>query len=67
MLSGTSILSSVLEYILKQPQSTGGTIGDVRQLLTSVLAQSKYEEVLVETTAKIVSLDLHEALKNTLR
>lgn len=67
VLSGTTALSSVLEYILKQPLSTGGTMGDIRQLLTGVLAQSRYEQVLVQTTAKLVSLELHEALKKSLR
>ncbi|XP_014213894.1 vacuolar protein sorting-associated protein 8 homolog isoform X2 [Copidosoma floridanum] len=66
-LSGTTALSSVLEHILKQPLCTGGTMGDVRQLLTSVLTQTGYEQVLVETTARLVSLELHEALKKTLK
>ncbi|XP_016842298.1 vacuolar protein sorting-associated protein 8 homolog [Nasonia vitripennis] len=66
-LSGTTALSTVLEHILKQPLSTGGTMGDVRQLLTGVLAQSRYEQVLVQTTARLVSLELHEALKSSLR
>ncbi|KAL7301163.1 hypothetical protein TKK_0006134 [Trichogramma kaykai] len=66
-LSGTTALSSVLEYILKQPLSTGGTMGDVRQLLTSVLDQSKYDQISIETTSKIVSLELHKALKTTLK
>lgn len=66
-LSGTTALSTVLEYILKQPLSTNGSMGDVRQLLSSVLAQSRYEQVLVQTTARLVSLELHESLKKTLR
>jgi hypothetical protein len=66
-LSGTTALSSVLEHILKQPLSTGGTIGDVRKLLTGVLTQSRYEQVLVQTTARLVSLELHEALKESLK
>ncbi|XP_058794135.1 vacuolar protein sorting-associated protein 8 homolog isoform X2 [Phymastichus coffea] len=66
-LSGTTALATVLEHILKQPLLTGGTMGDVRQLLTGVLAQSKYDQVLVQTTAKLVSLELHEALKKSLK
>lgn len=66
-LSGTTALANVLEHILKQPLSSGGTMGDVRQLLTGVLAQSKYDQVLVQTTAKLVSLELHEALKKSLK
>lgn len=66
-LSGTTALSTVLEKILKHPLATSGTIGDIRQLLTGVLTHSRYEQVLVETTARLVSLELHEALKKTLR
>ncbi|KAJ8681567.1 hypothetical protein QAD02_017359 [Eretmocerus hayati] len=66
-LSGSTALSTVLEHILKKPLSSGGTMGDVRQLLTSVLAQSSYEEILVQTTARMVSLELHQALKKSLR
>ncbi|XP_063986290.1 vacuolar protein sorting-associated protein 8 homolog [Diachasmimorpha longicaudata] len=66
-LSGTTALSMILEKILKHPLATSGTIGDIRQLLTGVLTHSRYEQVLVETTARLVSLELHEALKKTLR
>ncbi|XP_051156587.1 vacuolar protein sorting-associated protein 8 homolog [Leptopilina boulardi] len=66
-LSGTTALSMVLEQILKHPLATSGTIGDIRQLLTSVLTHSRYEQTLVETTSRLVSLEIHEALKRTLR
>ncbi|XP_057331528.1 vacuolar protein sorting-associated protein 8 homolog [Microplitis mediator] len=66
-LSGTNALSIVLERILKHPLATSGTVGDIRQLLTGVLTHSRYEQVLVEKTAKLVSLELHESLKKTLR
>lgn len=66
-LSGTTALSTVLEQILKHPLATSGTIGDIRQLLTGVLTHSRYEQVLVETTARLVSLELHETLKKSLR
>ncbi|XP_043274533.1 vacuolar protein sorting-associated protein 8 homolog isoform X2 [Venturia canescens] len=66
-LSGTTALSTVLEQILKHPLATSGTIGDIRQLLTGVLTHSRYEQVLVETTANLVSLELHETLKKSLR
>ncbi|XP_033214134.1 vacuolar protein sorting-associated protein 8 homolog [Belonocnema kinseyi] len=66
-LSGTTALSTVLEQILKHPLATSGTIGDIRQLLTSVLTHSRYEQTLVETTSRLVSLELHEALKRALR
>lgn len=66
-LSGTTALSTVLEQILKHPLATSGTIGDIRQLLTSVLTHSRYEQTLVETTSRLVSLEIHEALKETLR
>ncbi|XP_034937425.1 vacuolar protein sorting-associated protein 8 homolog [Chelonus insularis] len=66
-LSGTTALSVVLERILKHPLATSGTIGDIRQLLTGVLTHSRYEQVLVETTARLVSLELHQTLKKNLR
>ena len=66
-LSGTTALSTVLEQILKHPLATSGTIGDIRQLLTGVLTHSRYEQVLVETTARLVSLELHETLKKSLK
>lgn len=66
-LGGSTALSTVLEQILKHPLATGGTIGDIRQLLKVVLAHSRYEQTLVETTARLVSLELHEALKKSLR
>ncbi|CAD6242413.1 GSCOCG00009489001-RA-CDS [Cotesia congregata] len=66
-LSGTNALSIVLERILKHPLATSGTVGDIRQLLTGVLTHSRYEQILVEKTAKLVSLELHESLKKTLR
>lgn len=66
-LSGTDALSYVLEKILKHPLATSGTIGDIRQLLTDVLMHSRYEQVLVETTVRLISLELHEALEKTLR
>lgn len=66
-LSGTSILSNILEQILKNPLATSGTMGDIRQLLSGVLTQSRYEQTLVETTARLVSLELHKALEKSLR
>lgn len=66
-LSGTNALSTVLEKILKHPLAVSGTIGDIRQLLSGVLTHSRYEQTLVETTARLVSLELHEALKKSLR
>ncbi|KAG7189422.1 hypothetical protein KM043_017126 [Ampulex compressa] len=66
-LSGTNALSTVLEQILKHPLATSGTIGDIRQLLSGVLTHSRYEQTLVETTARLVSLELHKALKRSLR
>lgn len=66
-LSGTTALSTVLEQILKHPSATSGTMGDIRQLLSGVINHSRYEQTLVETTAKIVGLELHEALKRSLR
>ncbi|XP_048511434.1 vacuolar protein sorting-associated protein 8 homolog isoform X2 [Athalia rosae] len=66
-LSGTTALSMVLEQILKHPLATSGTIGDIRELLTGVLTHSRYEQTLVEATARLVSLELHEALKKALR
>lgn len=66
-LSGTSILSNILEQILRNPLATSGTMGDIRQLLSGVLTQSRYEQTLVETTARLVSLELHKALKKSLR
>ncbi|XP_047351827.1 vacuolar protein sorting-associated protein 8 homolog isoform X2 [Vespa velutina] len=66
-LSGTTALSTVLEQILKHPLSKSGTIGDIRQLLEGVLTHSQYEQTLVETTARLVSLELHKALKTSLR
>ncbi|XP_031846274.1 vacuolar protein sorting 8 [Nomia melanderi] len=66
-LSGTTALSIVLEQILKHPLATSGTIGDIRQLLSGVLTHSRYEQTLVETTARLVSLELHKALKKSLR
>ncbi|XP_066595487.1 vacuolar protein sorting-associated protein 8 homolog isoform X2 [Prorops nasuta] len=66
-LSGTSALSTVLEQILKHPLATSGTIGDIRQLLSGVLAHSRYEQTLFETTTRLVSLELHKALKSRLR
>lgn len=66
-LSGTSILSNILEQILRNPSATSGTMGDIRQLLSGVLTQSRYEQTLVETTARLVSLELHKALEKSLR
>lgn len=66
-LSGTSILSNILEQILRNPLATSGTMGDIRQLLSGVLTQSRYEKTLVETTARLVSLELHKALEKSLR
>ncbi|XP_050447191.1 vacuolar protein sorting-associated protein 8 homolog isoform X1 [Cataglyphis hispanica] len=66
-LSGTSILSNILEQILRNPLATSGTMGDIRQLLSGVLIQSRYEQILVETTARLVSLELHKALEKSLR
>lgn len=66
-LSGTSILSNILEQILRNPLATSGTMGDIRQLLSGVLTQSRYEQTLVETTARLVSLELHKALEKSLR
>ncbi|XP_012165975.1 vacuolar protein sorting-associated protein 8 homolog [Bombus terrestris] len=66
-LSGTTALSTVLEQILKHPLATSGTIGDIRKLLSGVLTHSRYEQTLVETTARLVSLELHKALKKSLR
>ncbi|XP_017885655.1 vacuolar protein sorting-associated protein 8 homolog isoform X2 [Ceratina calcarata] len=66
-LGGSTALSTVLEQILKHPLATSGTIGDIRQLLKGVLAHSRYEQTLVEATARLVSLELHEALKKSLR
>ncbi|XP_024940795.1 vacuolar protein sorting-associated protein 8 homolog isoform X2 [Cephus cinctus] len=66
-LSGTTALSTVLEQILKHPLATSGTIGDIRQLLTGVLTHTRYEQTLVEATSRLVSLELHKALKKTLR
>lgn len=66
-LSGTSVLSNILEQILRNPLATSGTMGDIRQLLSGVLTQSRYEQTLVETTARLVSLELHKALEKSLR
>lgn len=66
-LSGTTALSTVLEQILKHPLATSGTIGDIRQLLSGVLTHSRYEQTLVETTTRLVSLELHKALERSLR
>ncbi|XP_046485765.1 vacuolar protein sorting-associated protein 8 homolog [Neodiprion pinetum] len=66
-LSGTTTLSTVLEQILKHPLATGGTIGDIRELLTGVLTHSCYDQTLVEASARLVSMELHEALKKSLR
>lgn len=66
-LSGTTILSSILEQILRNPLAMSGTMGDIRQLLFGVFTQSRYEQTLVETTARLVSLELHKALEKSLR
>lgn len=66
-LSGMSVLSNILEQILKNPLAMSGTMGDLRQLLSGVLTQSRYEQTLVETTARLTSLDLHKTLKTSLR
>lgn len=66
-LSGTSILSNILEQILRNPSAMSGTMGDIRQLLSGVLTQSRYEQTLVETTARLVSLELHKTLEKSLR
>lgn len=66
-LSDSSAFSTVLEHILKQPIATGGSMGNVKELLRGVLAQTKYEQILVESTSRLVSFELHESLKNVLR
>lgn len=51
-------LTNLVQLVLNSGTSTG-SFGDIKHLIVGMLANSKYEILLQETTAKILGNDLH--------
>lgn len=54
-------LSNLVQLVLNSGTKTGN-LGDIKHLLIGMLANSKYEILLQQTTARILGHDLHEML-----
>lgn len=62
MASGHMDLQRLVQLVLEGGQrggSEGGRFGDIRHLLMSMLANSRYESQLLGTTARVLGTDLH--------
>lgn len=53
-------LTKLVQMVLTSATASGsGHFGDIRHLLMSMLASSRYESMLLETTARVLGTDLH--------
>lgn len=64
--SGHVDLTNLVHLVLTSGTKTGN-FGDIKQLLVGMLANSKYEKLLIQTTARILGNDLHTLLKKEKR
>lgn len=61
MASSHVDLSKLVQLVLTSGTKTGN-FGDIRHLLVGMLSNSRYETVLLETTARVLGTDLHRTL-----
>ncbi|GLH03603.1 Vacuolar protein sorting-associated protein 8 homolog [Gryllus bimaculatus] len=61
-MSGYVSLPAILQVILKDPAYKDGKFGDIRELMMGMLSNSCYEETLLQTTSRLLSVDLHNKL-----
>lgn len=59
--SGHVDLTNLVQLVLSSSSETGN-LGDIKHLLVGMLANSKYEILLQQTTARILGHDLHRML-----
>lgn len=59
-------LTNLVQLVLNSGTMTGN-FGDIKHLIVGMLANSKYEILLQETTAKILGTDLHRMFANEKR
>lgn len=59
--SGHVDLTNLVQLVLSSSHETGN-LGDIKHLLVGMLANSKYEILLQQTTARILGHDLHRML-----
>lgn len=59
--SGHVDLTNLVQLVLNSSSETGN-LGDIKHLLVGMLANSKYEILLQQTTARILGHDLHRML-----
>lgn len=64
MASGHMDLTKLVQLVLKsstggREETEGGNFGDIRHLLMGMLANSRYEMMLLETTGRVLGTDLH--------
>lgn len=59
-------LTNLVHLVLTSGTKTGN-FGDIKHLLVGMLANSKYEKLLMQTTARILGNDLHMLLKKEKR
>lgn len=60
MASAHMDLTKLVQMVLTSASASGsGHFGDIRHLLMSMLASSRYESMLLETTARVLGTDLH--------
>lgn len=59
-------LPAVIQIILQDPAYSGGTFGEIRDLMMGMLGNCMYEELLLQTTSRLLSADLHMQLAKEL-
>lgn len=59
-------LPAVIQIILKDPAYKGGTFGEIRDLMMGMLGNCLYEELLLQSTSRLLSADLHMQLAKEL-
>ncbi|XP_052128558.1 vacuolar protein sorting-associated protein 8 homolog [Frankliniella occidentalis] len=59
-------LPEVIQIILQDPAYRGGTFGEIRDLMMGMLGNCWYEELLLQSTFRLLSADLHMQLAKEL-
>lgn len=65
-MSGYVNMPAVIQIILQDPAYSGGTFGEIRDLMMGMLGNCGYEELLLQSTSRVLSADLHMQLAKEL-
>lgn len=66
-IQGQISLSKVLPRLIEDPETTGGTLGDLRQLIMGLLDNYTYETTLLRISTRLLQGDVHSLLSQRYR